>query len=248
MAAALRAIELDTGGRVTLFEAGSRLGGSLNTERHGEFLVEQGADSFITNTPWGVDLCRRVGLADELLPTAADYRRVFVVRRGKLLPVPEGFVIMAPGRVWPLLTSRVLSWRGKLRLGCEYFVRRRRETDDESLASFARRRLGREAFERLVQPLAAGIYTADPEQLSLAATLPRFVEMERRYGSLTRGARGQGSGVRENSPGREARVGATGESGARYSMFVTPRDGLSSLVSAVAARLPVGAILPRHRR
>jgi oxygen-dependent protoporphyrinogen oxidase len=140
-------------------------------------------------------------------------------------------MLLAPARLWPLVTTPLLSPWGKLRLLAEYFVPRRKSRGDESLASFARRRLGREAFERIVQPLVGGIYTADPERLSLHATLPRFVDMERRHGSLIRAARAV-----KNSSDNSA------ESGARYGLFVTPRDGLSSLVEALAARLPEGSV------
>jgi oxygen-dependent protoporphyrinogen oxidase len=150
---------------------------------------------------------------------------------------------MAPGRIWPIATSAILSWRGKARLAYERFIKQKVEPGDESVASFARRRLGQEAFERLVQPLVGGIYTGDPEKLSLAATLPRFLEMERKYGSLTRAmrmARGQGSGARSQiAPGS---AGGS-DSGARYSLFVAPCDGLSSFVEAIAARLPNGCVV-----
>jgi oxygen-dependent protoporphyrinogen oxidase len=141
-------------------------------------------------------------------------------------------MLLAPARLWPLVTTPLLSPWGKLRLLAEYFVPRRSGGGDESLASFARRRLGREAFERIVQPLVGGIYTADPEKLSLHATLPRFVEMERRYGSLIRGASAGGTNA----------ASGNSESGARYGLFVAPRDGLSSLVDAIAARLPAGSV------
>ena len=180
-----------------------------------------------------VDLCRRVGLSEQLISTNAVGRRAFVVRRGRLRPVPEGFALMAPARIWPVIKTPILSPLGKMRLAWEYFVPRRSNERDESLGSFVRRRLGREVFERLVQPLVAGIYTADPEQLSLAATLPRFIDMERTHGSLIRAA------LRERSAGGS---GAAKASGARYSLFVTPRDGLSSLVAAIAARLPTDAV------
>jgi len=150
---------------------------------------------------------------------------------------------MAPGKVWPIITSPILSWRGKARLAYERFIKQNVEPGDESVASFARRRLGQEAFERLVQPLVGGIYTGDPEKLSLAATLPRFLEMERKYGSLTRAmrmARSQRSGVRSQiAPGS---AGGS-DSGARYSLFVAPCDGLSSFVEAIAARLPNGCVV-----
>ena len=170
---------MDPRATVTLFEAGPRLGGSLYTERRDGFLIEHGADSFITNLPFAVDLCRRIGFSDELISTNAAGRRAFVVRRGRLRPVPEGFALMAPARIWPVIKTPILSPLGKMRLAWEYFVPRRSGDGDESLGSFVRRRLGREVFDRLVQPLVAGIYTADPERLSLAATLPRFIDMER---------------------------------------------------------------------
>jgi len=241
LAAAHRVRELNREAQVTLFEATDRLGGSLRTSRQDGFLIEQGADSFITDVPWAVDLCRRIGFADQLIPTNSAARGAMVVRRGKLERVPDGFLLMAPQRLWPILCSPILSLRGKARLAGEFFVKRRTQSsdgrDDESVAEFVRRRLGRETFERLVQPLVGGIYTADPEKLSLAATLPRFLEMEREHGGLIRAARArakvQASGVR---------VQEIGGSGARYSMFVTPREGLSSLIEAIAARLPEGCI------
>jgi oxygen-dependent protoporphyrinogen oxidase len=232
LAAAHRLIELAPRTQLALFEAGDRLGGVLRTERPDGYLIELSADNFITNVPWGLDLCRRVGLAEQLLPTRKSQRRAFVARGGRLLPVPVGFHLLSPGRVWPVVRSPLLSWRGKMRILCEPLVRRRRDTTDESLASFARRRLGREAFERLVQPLVAGIYSADAERLSMAAALPRFVEMERQSGSLIRGA------WREMS----SKDAGSSSSGARYGLFVAPREGMSSLVDAIAQRLPTGSV------
>ncbi len=234
LAAAHRLRELDPACQVTLLEAGSRLGGVLETARRDGFLIERSADNFITNVPWAVDLCRRVGLGDQLLPTSSEQRNAMVVHAGRLERVPQGFMLMAPARLGPVLASPILSPWGKLRLLGEYFVPRRADGEDESLASFARRRLGREAFERIVQPLVGGIYAADPERLSLAATMPRFVEMERRWGGLIRGARHERSS--------EAADATSEVAGARYGMFVAPRDGLSSLVAAIAARLPEGSV------
>jgi protoporphyrinogen/coproporphyrinogen III oxidase len=234
LAAAHRLCELAPTCQTTVFEASSRLGGILHTERQDDFLLEFGADNFITNVPWGVDLCRRIGFVDRLLETATSRRRALVVRAGKLHPVPEGFMLMEPRELWPVLRSPLLSLRGKARLLAEFFIRPRQAVGDESLASFARRRLGREVFERLVQPLAAGIYTADPEKLSLAATMPRFLEMERRHGGLIRA-------VRKSKSGDGNSAGGAG-SGARYSLFVSPREGMQSLATAVAARLPAETI------
>jgi oxygen-dependent protoporphyrinogen oxidase len=236
LAAAHRLRELDPSLEVHVFEAGPRLGGVIQTRRIGDFLVECGPDNFITNVPWGVELCRRLELLDELLPTDAAHRRALVVRRGRLLPIPEGFTLMSPGKLWPVLTTRLLSPWGKVRLMCEYFIPRRRNRAEESLAAFARRRLGREVYQRLVEPLVAGIYTADPEQLSVQAALPRFAEMEQTHGSLIRAAR------REARRASSARGTASPESGARYGLFVTLRDGMSRLVDALAARLGEASI------
>src|SRR4051794_34098192 len=143
---------------VIVLEAKDRVGGVIWTDRVGGFTLEGGPDSFITNKPWGIDLCRRLGLTDQLLETDATHRRSFVVRKGQLAPVPEGFVLMAPHRILPDLTSPVLSWRGKIRMLMDLVIPRRDADPEESLASFVRRRLGKEALERLVQPLVGGIY------------------------------------------------------------------------------------------
>ncbi len=249
LAAAHRLLEINPQAQVVLYEASDRLGGVLKTEVRDGYLIEHAADMFITEPPWAMDLCRRIGLADELIGANEQYRQAFVVCRGRLEPVPEGFMLLQPSRARPVLKTPLLSWRGKLRLGMEYFVPRRRAVpasntstsstvSDESLASFARRRLGREAYERLVQPLVSGIYTADPERLSLAATLPRFLEMEQEYRSLIRAAWEQ----RKARPRMKAAAPRKEESGIRYAMFMAPRRGMASLVDALAARLTAADI------
>ena len=218
--------------RADALEAGPRLGGVLETVHEDGFQVEQSADNFITTVPWGVNLCKRLGLGNQLVQTNPAYRRTFVVRRGRLHRLPDGFLMMAPTRLWPLAVTPLLSPLGKLRAALEYFLPPRTDPSDESMAGFVRRRLGREVFDRLVEPLVSAVYAADLEKLSVLATLPRFREMERDCGSLIRAMRRQ----MRNRP----RSG--GESGARYSMFVTLQDGLSSLVEAIAARLPAGSV------
>jgi oxygen-dependent protoporphyrinogen oxidase len=219
---------------VVVLEAKDRLGGAIWTQHRDGFLLEGGADSFITNKPWAVELCGELGLADRLIGTEPQNRRSFVVRQGKLLPVPEGFVMMAPARIGPILTTPLFSLRGKLRILLDLVLPRKVREDDESLASFVKRRMGREALERLVQPLVGGIYTADPNELSLAATLPQFLAMEREDGSLIRGARRQAKASR-SLRGNEA-------SGARYGLFVAPAGGMQSLIEALAAALPAGSV------
>ena len=214
---------------VIVLEAKDRIGGAIWTDRAGGFVLEGGADSFITNKPWALDLCRELGLGDQVIGTDDRNRRSFVVRGGKLLPVPEGFVLMAPGRLVPLLASPILSVRGKLRMLMDLVLPRKADDSDESLAAFVRRRLGREALERLVQPLVGGIYTADPAELSLKATLPQFPAMEREHGSLIRAA------IRQARRSRSAEHTA---SGARYGLFASLADGMDTLPNALAAALP----------
>ena len=182
---------------LVVLDARDRVGGVISTERFDGFTLEHGPDSFITNKPWGLDLCQRLGLADQLIETEASKRRSFVVRNGRLAPVPEGFVLMAPNRLLPILTTPILSLRGKLRLLMDLVIPRRSEEAEESLGSFVRRRFGREALDRLVQPLVAGIYTADPYDLSLNATFPQFPAMEREHGSVIRALRRE---ARERGP------------------------------------------------
>ncbi len=237
LAAAHRLAELLPQAELELFEAAERLGGVLHTVERNGFLIEQSADNFLVKPPAGVDLCRQLGLADDLLTTDESRRRAFVVREGQLVPIPEGFYLMSPRKLWPLLTSPALSLAGKLRLLIEPFIPRAKSSPsgrgqgegDESVASFARRRLGREVFERLVQPLVAGIYTADPERLSMAATMPQFLDYERTTGSLLRAT------LRFPLPPGEGR--GEGASGARYGLFVAPQHGMMSLINALTNRL-----------
>ncbi len=218
---------------VIVLEAKDRIGGAIWTKRSGGFTMEGGADSFITNKPWGVDLCRELGLGDQLIGTETQHRRSFVVREGRLMPVPEGFVLMAPNRLGPILTTPILSWRGKLRMLMDLVIPRMDAEGDESLAAFVKRRLGREALERLVQPLVGGIYTADPNELSLKATLPQFQLMEKEHRSLIMAALRMA---------RQARSAERQASGARYGLFVTLPNGMDSLPNALAAALPPGTV------
>ena len=241
LAAAHRAVELARErGRpleLTLLEGADRLGGTIQTERRDGFLVECGPDSFLSEKPWALALCRRLGVEDRLIGTDDRFRRVFVVFRGRLHPLPDGFQLLAPTRLGPLLASSLFSWPGKLRMACDLWLPRGGHPD-ESLGAFVRRRLGREALERVAQPLVGGIYTADPDELSLGATMPRFLEMERRERSvilaLWRAAR--------RAPAQHA-----GTSGARWSLFVTFAEGLEELIRLLATRLPPGAVRLKER-
>ncbi|MDB5339048.1 MAG: hemY [Planctomycetaceae bacterium] len=229
LAAAHRLLELQptSPSSVSLYEAGPRLGGLVGTQQIDGYTLELGPDSFITNKPWAVGLCKRLGIEDRLIPTDARYRRSLVLRRGQPVEVPEGFQLMTPAQVWPVLTSSIFSWWGKLRMGCEYFLPAKRDVQDESLGSFVRRRFGQQVLDRLVQPLVGGIYTSDPEKLSLRATLPRFLEMEQQHGSLIRASR---SAAKTASANEHA-------SGARYGLFTTLAGGTQELIQALADRV-----------
>jgi oxygen-dependent protoporphyrinogen oxidase len=224
---------------VILLEASGRLGGTVRTERRDDFLVECGPDSFISEKPAAVELAKRIGLAPRLIETNERHRRSFVVRGGRLRPTPEGFQLLAPSRMLPFLTTDIFTWRGKARMALDLLLPRRKGAngqDDESLAAFVRRRLGREALERMAQPMVGGIYTADPESLSLRATMPRFLEMERRHRSLILAMWKAGRQAAE-----DARHGR-GASGARYSLFLSFDEGMQVLTDALAARLPEGSV------
>jgi oxygen-dependent protoporphyrinogen oxidase len=236
LAAANRLMEARPDVDLLLAESRPRLGGVLWTVHEDGFQVEQSADNFITTVPWGLDLCKRLGLADELVQTNPNCRRTYVIRSGRLCRLPDGFLMMAPTQMWPLAVTPILSPLGKLRAAIEYVLPPRKDDSDESMAAFVRRRLGREVFERLVEPLVSAVYAADMEKLSLLATLPRFREMERKHGSLIRAMRSQMKARRKTD------AQAASQSGARYSMFVTLRTGLTRLVEALAARLPQGSL------
>jgi len=252
LAAAHRLIELSASCEyafeILLLEGEGRVGGIVHTHRRDEFLLEGGPDSFISEKPAAVELARRIGLDKHLIHTEARNRRSFVVREGRLCPVPQGFQLLSPSRLRPFLASEIFSWMGKARIALDLVLpRRKSDSEDESLAAFVRRRFGREALERMAQPMVGGIYTADPERLSLRATMPRFLEMERRERSLILAMR------RANRQNQAEE--ANGTSGARYSLFLSFDEGIETLTRALVARLPHEAIrlhtkvrlLLRHR-
>ena len=223
---------------ILLLEAGTRTGGSIRTYRRDGFICEGGPDSFISEKPEAVALARRIGLEKHLIQTTQAHRRSFIVRNGRLYPVPEGFQLLAPTRFWPFVTTKIFSWPGKARMALDLILPRRAAAngaDDESLAQFVRRRLGREALERMAQPMVGGIYTSDPESLSLRATMPRFLEMERKDRSLLLGMWKARRKAETNAPQR-------GTSGARYSLFLSFDEGMQMLVEHLSQRLPSRAV------
>ncbi|HYJ89206.1 MAG TPA: protoporphyrinogen oxidase [Pyrinomonadaceae bacterium] len=250
LAAAHRMLERtrETGSSVdvTLLEASSRLGGTVKTEERDGFLLERGPDSFISEKPQGLELAKRLDLESRLIQTNQANRRAFIVRNAKLLPVPEGFNLLAPSRLLPFLGSDIFSWRGKARMAMDVLLPRKYgstraangadQENDESLADFVRRRLGREALERMAQPMVGGIFTADPERISLRATMPRFLEMERKHRSLILALRRNAIDPGSNPHGSR-QTGEGGTSGARYSLFLSFDQGMQLLTDTVAKNI-----------
>ena len=235
LSAAHRLVELgrdeDLDLEVILLESTDRVGGVISTIEKDGFLIEEGPDAFITTKPWALELCGRLGLTGVFIETEKDNRRAFVLLNNELIPIPEGFQMLAPGSLLTFLKTPLFTWRGKARMLMD-LVLPRKQVKDESLASFVRRRLGTEALERAAQPMISGVYTSDPETLSLSATMPQFIRMEEKYGSVIKGIyRSQ----RVNSKQGK-------DSGARYSLFLSFKRGMGTLVDALLEKLPPGSL------
>jgi protoporphyrinogen/coproporphyrinogen III oxidase len=213
-----------SGARFLLVESGDRLGGVIRTERRDGFVMEAGPDAILAQKPEGVALCRELGLQDRLVPANAARSTVFVLVRGRLHAMPDGLMLGVPSRIWPMVKTGLFSWPAKLRMAGDLALRPRPGAEDESIASFLRRHFGPEVVERLGEPLLAGIHSGDPDRLSMASTFPRFVEMERRTGSLIRAL-------------RRAKPAPKGTAA-----FVSLQGGLQELVDAAAARLPASSV------
>jgi oxygen-dependent protoporphyrinogen oxidase len=202
----------------TLIEARPRLGGVIQTEHIQNCVVEAGPDSFISVKPWAMDLISELGMASDVIGSNDHERVTYIRRHGRLVPLPDGVQMLVPTKILPIVLTPLVSWPTKVRMGLEYFRRPAAvEPGDRSVAEFVEEHYGREAVDYLAEPLLAGIYGGDPADLSVTSVLPRFVELEKRYGSLTRGVLAQRPKVE----------------GARTPLFRTLRKGLGSLVDAV---------------
>ena len=219
---------------VTLFESNQRLGGVIDTKRHGELLVDYGADMFATQPSAAMRLCESIGVADRLIEPKLQGRGAMIVHRGRLVPIPDGFVLMRATRLTSMVTTPLLSVGGKLRLVAERFVRCRDDVSDESVADFVRRRLGREMLDRIVGPLVAGIYTADVERLSMQATMAPILKMEQQYGSLAQAT------ISRRISGEDSVERST--SGARYGQFRAFPGGMVELIESLRDQLPPACI------
>jgi oxygen-dependent protoporphyrinogen oxidase len=214
---------------ITLIESGTQWGGKIITDRvpfeGGHFIIEGGPDTFLATKPWAVALCKELGLGERLHGTNPSRKNTYVLNKGRLLPLPDGLAMMIPSDIPSILRSRLISWFGKARMGLDFIQPPKAVNGDESLGAFVSRRLGREAYENLIEPLMSGIYAGDGDQLSLASTFPYLRDLELKYGSLARGA----LQMRQQSNGKAVQ-------GSR-SAFLTPTTGLAEMVEALVDHL-----------
>jgi oxygen-dependent protoporphyrinogen oxidase len=212
---------------VTLIDKGERPGGNIRTERAEGFLIEGGPDCFLSEKPWALQLCKKLGLEGSVLPTSKPRGKTYVFSRGKLHLLPEGVILMVPTKMIPLLTSSLLTLRGKLRMAIEPLIPKRKEKGDESLGDFVTRRLGKEALDKIAEPLVAGVHAGDPATMSIRSSFPRFVELEEQYGSLVKGM------VARMAQMKKKKDAAPKGNGPVMTMFVTLKNGLGELVDKI---------------
>jgi len=213
--------KLDEPVHCTVLEAQLNWGGKISTTRVDSLVIEGGPDSFLSIKPWALELVEKLGLTSQLINTNQGHSKTFAYSRGKLREFPQGLVSMVPTKMGPLFKSGLVSWPGIVRMAGDWFLPARKAgSPEESLSSFFSRRFGQEAFDRLIEPLVAGIYAGDAAELSVAATFPQFVDLERKHGGLIKGALAQ----------QKTRRAPQSKSGSSRSLFVTLRGGLSDLV------------------
>lgn len=218
---------------ITLMESSNRWGGKITTDRvpfgGGQFIIEGGPDTFLATKPYATALCKELGLGERLHGTNPNQKNTYVLHRNHLLPLPDGLAMMIPTNVEAILKSHLVSWFGKARMGLDFLLPAKSVNDDESLGAFVSRRLGREAYENLIEPLMSGVYAGDGDALSLASTFPYLRNLELKYGSLARGAlqmQKQSAGAKHASPLQGSR-----------SAFLTPTTGLAEIVEALVKYL-----------
>ena len=220
----------------TLYEERPRLGGSLASEIVGGAVLERGPDSFLTEKPAAAELCRELGLGGELIPSNDAARKTYIVTRNRLTALPDGLMFLVPTKLVPTALTRLFSMRTKMRMALELLHPPRPSEGDESVAALVKRHFGQEAVDRLADPLLSGIYGGDATQLSAQTVLPRLVEMETKYGSLTRGMLAAHRKMRAMTKSSSK----TQNSGT--AIFTALRGGMGQLVDAITARLDAASV------
>jgi oxygen-dependent protoporphyrinogen oxidase len=237
-----RARAVDPAVKYTLFEATERLGGALASETVRGTVLERGPDSFISEKPAAAELCRELGLGSDLVPSNDAARKTYILVGNRLVPLPDGLMFLVPTKLVPTALTPLFSVKTKARMGLELlFPPRRKAQADESVAALVERHFGSEAVDRLADPLLSGIYGGDASQLSARTVLPRLVEMETQYGSLTRGMLAAHRKMRAKAGANGNGAKSAGPAAPRP-IFTTLRGGLQQLVDALRARLDWAAV------
>ena len=222
----------------TLFEGSQRLGGCMASDHIEGCLVEAGPDSFLTEKPWALALCKELGIADQLIGSNDAQRKTYIVVHGRLIAMPDGLMFMVPTQLAPTAFSPLFSWSTKLRMAQELLHPPRPMQDDETVAQLVERHFGAEVVDRLADPLLSGVYGGDAGKLSARAVLPRFVEMEEKYGSLSRAMLAA-----------RKKMAVASKTAAPRPLFTSLKDGMQQMVDAIVARLRPEAIrLRQHVR
>lgn len=209
-----------------LYEASARFGGVLVTDRVDGYIIEAGPDSFLTEKPWAMDLCAKLGLADQLIGSNDADRKTYILVRGKLIEMPDGLMFMVPTKLTPTLLSPLFSTQTKLRMAQEWFHPPHKANGDETVAAFVERHYGPEMVDRLADPLLSGVYGGEASRLSVRAVLPRFAEMEAKYGSLGRAMLAARAKTVREPKGK-----------AQPPLFTSLKDGMQQMVDALVAAL-----------
>jgi oxygen-dependent protoporphyrinogen oxidase len=215
----------------TLFESSPQLGGVVRTEKIHGCIVEAGPDSFISEKPWAAELCRKLGLGDQLIGSNDAHRVTYILVRGRLIPMPDGLMFMVPTKILPTALSPLFSWGAKLRMARELYHPARAAAEDESVAALVERHYGAEMVDRLADPLLSGVYGGAAASLSVRAVLPRFAEMERTSGSLGRAM----LAARKKMP-QAAKKPAP-------AIFTSLKDGMQHLIETLVPRLNAASLL-----
>jgi oxygen-dependent protoporphyrinogen oxidase len=223
----------------TLFEARERLGGCLASEIVGGAVLERGPDSFLSEKPAAAELCRELGLGEELIASNDSARKTWIVVKNRLVALPDGLMFLVPTKLIPTALTRLFSWKTKMRMGLELMLPPRPSgLPDESVAALVERHFGKETVERLADPLLSGIFGGDAAQLSARTVLPRLVEMESEYGSLTRGMLAAHRKMRKAAASRRATTGGGGNARpAARGIFTSLRGGMQQLIDSLTAQL-----------
>jgi protoporphyrinogen/coproporphyrinogen III oxidase len=219
-----------------LYEAGARLGGVICTERVDDFVVEAGPDSFLTEKPWATDLCRELGLGDQLIGSNDADRRTYILLSRRMVPLPDGLTFMVPTDFPATFLSPLFSWRTKLQFLREWFYRPTPDIPESTAAEFVERHYGREMVERVADPLLSGVYGGSADELSATSVLARFTEIEARQGSLGRAMvasrKLQSLSAKQSSAG-QPRAGVP-----TRSLFTSLKDGMQSITDLLGAQIP----------